>query len=170
MRRGCDIAMSGSRGGSLRWPPSGKRGTQVRRHMIETIRTRVVIIGAGFSGLAVAIGLLKRGVRDFIILEKASQLGGTWRENTYPGCACDVPSLLYSYSFARKANWSRVFAEQPEIQAYLLDVAKRYEVTPHIHFEAEAKASTWDAGTRSWFIDTHRRRYVAKFLVLGQGP
>jgi cation diffusion facilitator CzcD-associated flavoprotein CzcO len=137
---------------------------------METTHTRVVIIGAGFSGLAVAIGLLKRGVRDFILLEKASELGGTWRENTYPGCACDVPSLLYSYSFARKASWSRVYAEQPEIQAYLLEVAKRYEVTPHIHFETEANKSTWDNGTQRWIIDTPRRRYVAKFLVLGQGP
>ncbi len=138
--------------------------------LMETTHTRVVIIGAGFSGLAVAIHLLKRGVRDFILLEKASQLGGTWRENTYPGCACDVPSLLYSYSFARKANWSRVFAEQPEIQAYLLDVAKRYEVTPHIHFDTEAKTSKWDDASRSWVIETPRGHYVAKFLVLGQGP
>ena len=137
---------------------------------METTKTRVVIVGGGFSGLAVAIGLLKRGVRDFIILEKANQIGGTWRENTYPGCACDVPSLLYSYSFARKANWSRVFAEQPEIQAYLLDVAKRYEVTPHVHFETEAKKSTWDETISRWVIETNRGRYVSQFLVLGQGP
>src|SRR3984957_90495 len=112
--------------------------------MTETTHTGVVCIGGGFSGLAVAIGLLKRGDRDFIILEKASQLGGTSRENAYPGCACDVPSLPYSYSFARKANWSRVFAEQPEIQAYLLDVAKRHAITSHVHFETEALQSTWD--------------------------
>ena len=137
---------------------------------METTQTRVVIIGAGFSGLAVAIGLLERGVRDFVILEKANQIGGTWRENTYPGCACDVPSLLYSYSFARKTNWSRVFAEQPEIQAYLLDVAERYEITPHVHFETEAIKSTWDESTSRWVIETNRGRYVSAFLVLGQGP
>ncbi len=137
---------------------------------METTNTEVVCIGGGFSGLAVAIGLRKRGVRDFIILEKARQLGGTWRENTYPGCACDVPSLLYSYSFARKANWSRVFAEQPEIQAYLLDVAERYSVTPHVHFETEALKSTWDESINRWVVETNRGRYVSKFLVLGQGP
>ncbi len=138
--------------------------------MMEATETRVVCIGGGFSGLAVAIGLLKRGVRDFVILEKARQLGGTWRENTYPGCACDVPSLLYSYSFARSAKWSRVFAEQPEIQAYLLDVAERYSVTPHVRFETEALRSTWDDRINRWVIETNRGRYVSQFLVLGQGP
>src|SRR3984957_10163979 len=138
--------------------------------MTETTHTGVVCIGGGFSGLAVAIGLGKRGVRDFVILEKARQLGGTWRENTYPGCACDVPSLLYSYSFARNAKWSRVFAEQPEIQAYLLDVAERYSVTPHVRFETEALRSTWDDSINRWVIETNRGRYVSQFLVLGQGP
>src|SRR3984957_12652119 len=109
--------------------------------MLETTNTGVVCIGGGFSGLAVRIGLLKRGVRDFIILEKASQLGGTWRENTYPGWAADVPSLLYSYSSARKANWSSIVAEEPEIQAYLLDVSKRYSITPHVPLETQALQS-----------------------------
>lgn len=136
----------------------------------DTTNTGTVIIGGGFSGLAVAIGLLERGVRDFVILEKASQLGGTWRENTYPGCACDVPSFLYSYSFARKSNWSRIFAEQPEIQAYLLDVAKRYQITPHVHFETEALKSSWDESLNRWVVDTNRGRYLSQFLVMGQGP
>ena len=83
---------------------------------------------------------------------------------------CDVPSLLYSYSFARMANWSRVFAEQPEIQAYLLDVAKRYAITPHIHFATEAIKSTWDVSNDRWVTETNRGRYVSQFLVLGQGP
>src|ERR1700733_11200127 len=138
--------------------------------MLETTNTGVLCIGGGFSGLAVAIGLLKRGVRDFIILEKANQIGGTWRENTYPGCACDVPSLLYSYSFERKAKWSRVFAEQPEIQAYLLDVAERYAIPPHVHFETEALKSTWDESINRWVVETNRGRYVSRFLVLCQGP
>jgi cation diffusion facilitator CzcD-associated flavoprotein CzcO len=137
---------------------------------METTNTTVACIGAGFSGIAIAIGLLERGVRDFVILEKASQLGGTWRENTYPGCACDVPSFLYSYSFARKSNWSRIFAEQPEIQRYLLDVAERHSITPHIHFETEALKSTWDESLNRWVIETNRGRYVSQFLVLGHGP
>jgi cation diffusion facilitator CzcD-associated flavoprotein CzcO len=137
---------------------------------MPTTETGVVCIGGGFSGLAVAIGLLERGVSDFLILEKARQLGGTWRENTYPGCSCDVPSLLYSYSFARKWSWKRVFGEQPEIQAYLLDVANRYSIASHVHFETEALKSTWDESINRWVIETNRGRYVSQFLVLAQGP
>jgi cation diffusion facilitator CzcD-associated flavoprotein CzcO len=137
---------------------------------METVNTRVLCIGAGFSGLSVGIGLLQKGVTDFILLEKASQLGGTWRENTYPGCACDVPSHLYSLSFARKPDWTRMFAEQPEIQAYLVEVAERFSMIPHIHFDTEALKSTWDDDLKRWVIETNRRRYVAQFLVLGQGP
>jgi cation diffusion facilitator CzcD-associated flavoprotein CzcO len=137
---------------------------------MEIIETRVLCIGSGFSGLAVGIGLLRKGIRDFIIIEKASQIGGTWRDNTYPGCACDTPSHVYSFSFARNPSWSRVFAEQPEIQAYLLDVAERFSIIPHIHFETDAIKSTWDNGLQRWVVETNRGRYHAQFLVLGQGP
>src|SRR5882757_8589332 len=99
---------------------------------------RVAIIGGGFSGLGVAIRLLEHGITDFAILEKSTQLGGTWRENTYPGCACDVPSHLYSYSFAPKTDWSRVFAGHKEIQAYTLDVAQRFGIMPHVRLGTEA--------------------------------
>src|SRR5882762_3499297 len=115
---------------------------------------QVVIIGGGFSGLGVAIRLLKRGITDFVILEKGSQLGGTWRENTYPGCACDVPSHLYSYSFAPKTNWSRVFAEQPEIQAYLLEIAERYGLTRYVRFETEIVRANWDDALARWHLET----------------
>ena len=76
---------------------------------------QVIIVGSGFAGLGAAIKLREAGIHDFIVLEKSNELGGVWRENTYPGCACDVPSALYSYSFAPNPNWSRVFAEQAEI-------------------------------------------------------
>src|SRR5450432_1028021 len=117
---------------------------------------QVVIIGGGFSGLGVAIRLLKRGITDFVILEKGSQLGGTWRENTYPGCACDVPSHLYSYSFAPKTSWSRVFAEQSEIQAYLLEVADRYGLMPYVRLDTEMLRSDWDAAKKRWQIQTNK--------------
>ena len=81
----------------------------------------VVIVGSGFSGLGMAIQLERAGRQDFVILEKAADLGGTWRDNTYPGCACDVPSYLYSYSFALNPNWSRMYSPQPEIWDYLRD-------------------------------------------------
>ncbi len=131
---------------------------------------RIVIIGGGFSGLGVAIRLLDRGIRDFVVLEKSSQLGGTWRENTYPGCACDVPSHLYSYSFAPNTRWSRVFAEQAEIQAYLLEVAQRYGVLPHVRLGTEMLRSDWDATRGRWTVQTNHGPIETQFIVMGQGP
>ena len=131
---------------------------------------KVVIIGGGFSGLGVAIQLLERGIKDFVILEKAKQLGGTWRENTYPGCACDVPSHLYSYSFAPKTSWSRVFAEAAEIQAYLLEVAKTFGVDKHVRLETEMLSTRWDRARRRWTVETNHGPIEAQFIVMGQGP
>ena len=131
---------------------------------------RVIIIGGGFSGLGVAIQLLNKGITDFAILEKAKQLGGTWRENTYPGCACDVPSHFYSYSYAPKTSWSRVFAEQAEIQAYLLEVAERFKVLPHVKLETEALRTDWDPIRRRWSVQTNKGLLEAQFIVMGQGP
>src|SRR5438067_3538130 len=131
---------------------------------------RVAIIGGGFSGLGVAIQLLQHGIKDFVVLEKGTQLGGTWRENTYPGCACDVPSHFYSYSFAPKTNWSRVFAEQAEIQAYLLEVAQKYHVLPHVRLETEMLRTDWDPARRRWTIQTNKGPIDAQFIVMGQGP
>src|SRR5687767_4444963 len=92
-------------------------------------RTDIAIVGAGFSGIAMASKLLRAGRTDFIVLEKGSDLGGTWRDNDYPGCACDVPSHVYSFSFAPNPNWSSTFSPQAEIHAYLRDVAEREGVT-----------------------------------------
>ncbi len=139
------------------------------RHSASEHR-RVLIVGGGFSGIGVAIELLSRGERDFQILEKASELGGTWRDNTYPGCACDVPSQLYSFSFAPKADWSRVFAEGPEIQQYLLDVAERFGVRPHVRTNTEVRAVTWDEAGQRWRVDTSVGAYTADVVVLGAGP
>lgn len=83
----------------------------------------VIVVGAGFSGIGAAIKLQEAGIENFLVLEKAKEIGGVWRDNTYPGCACDIPSSLYSYSFAPNPKWSRVFAEQKEIKNYLFDVA-----------------------------------------------
>lgn len=129
---------------------------------------RIAIVGGGFSGLGVAIELLRRGIDDFVILEKADQLGGTWRENTYPGCACDVPSQLYSYSYAPKADWSRVFAEQPEIQDYLLQVARDFGVLPFVRHRTEVLEARWQAG--AWALQTSRGPLQAQILVAGAGP
>jgi cation diffusion facilitator CzcD-associated flavoprotein CzcO len=114
---------------------------------------RIVIVGAGFGGLAMAIALVRAGIRSFTMLERASDLGGTWRDNTYPGAACDVPSHLYSFSFAPKHDWSRAYSEQPEILGYLHACAKRYGLGEHIRYNAEVVAATYDDARAVWRID-----------------
>src|SRR5579862_9697802 len=96
----------------------------------------IAIIGTGFAGLGMAIRLRQTGVTDFVVLEKAASVGGTWRDNHYPGCACDVQSHLYSFSFEPNPDWSRMFSPQPEIWAYLQRCAKKYGVEPYIEFGA----------------------------------
>src|SRR5262249_1029950 len=105
--------------------------------MNRTPHHSIVIVGAGFSGLGAAIRLAEDGFDDVVILERASDVGGVWRDNTYPGCACDVESHLYSFSFAPDPSWTRMFAGGPEIWAYLQRVAGRYGVTSKIRFNCE---------------------------------
>src|SRR3954464_14662298 len=106
---------------------------------------RVIVIGAGMAGVLSAIKLREAGLDDLVVYEKAERLGGTWRENTYPGVACDVPSHLYSYSFAPNADWTHVFSPGAEIHSYLEDVARRYGVDQRIRFATEV--------TRLEFVD-----------------
>src|SRR5512135_424890 len=103
-----------------------------------------IVVGAGFSGLAAGIELRRAGITDFLILEKAGRVGGTWRENTYPGAACDVPSHLYSYSFEPNPRWSRAYGGQAEILAYLEHVADTYGLRSHLRFGEAVVDSTWD--------------------------
>lgn len=131
---------------------------------------QVIIVGSGFAGLGAAIKLREAGITDFIVLEKANELGGVWRENTYPGCACDVPSALYSYSFAPNPNWSRVFAEQAEIKAYLQKVAVDYGVIPHIQMQKEMLDAAWDDSATLWRISTPQQHYQARFVIMACGP
>jgi cation diffusion facilitator CzcD-associated flavoprotein CzcO len=112
--------------------------------------TRVAIIGSGFGGLAAAVRLEQAGVTDLVVFEKSSDVGGVWRENTYPGAACDVPSHLYSLSFAPKADWSRRFAPQAEIHQYLRDVARDFDVLRHIRFNTEVLAAAFDEEGGTW--------------------
>jgi cyclohexanone monooxygenase len=111
---------------------------------------QVAIIGAGPGGLGLAIQLVKSGRRDFVLFEASEGVGGTWRTNTYPGAACDVPSHLYSYSFALKADWSKTYADQPEILRYFEDCADRFGIRPHLRTNTRITAAAWDAGAHRW--------------------
>lgn len=133
------------------------------------VRTRALIIGTGFSGLGMGIALQKRGV-DFLILEKADEVGGTWRDNTYPGCACDVPTHLYSFSFEPKSDWKQLFSLQPEILDYLKDVAEKYQLRSHIMFNVKVNRAYWDEDEYRWHVFTESgQEYIAQFLISGAG-
>jgi cation diffusion facilitator CzcD-associated flavoprotein CzcO len=111
-----------------------------------------IVIGAGFGGLAAAIKLKQAGFGRLVVLEKAGRLGGTWRDNTYPGAACDVPSRLYSYSFALNPNWSRAYSGQDEIQAYMEDCADRFGVRGLLRFNSEVERADWDEAAKVWRV------------------
>ncbi|MFY2787251.1 flavin-containing monooxygenase [Rhodococcus sp. MALMAid1271] len=133
-------------------------------------RTGVLIIGTGFSGLGMAIELRKRGREDFLVLEKAEEVGGTWRENTYPGCACDVPSHLYSLSGEPNPYWSKMWSGQPEILAYLRSLADKYELRRSIRFGSTCSGGYWDESRARWHVTTAEGdEYIAQFLVSGVG-
>ena len=131
----------------------------VRRHV------HVLIIGSGFSGLGAAIRLRKDGRDDFLVVERGGEVGGTWRDNTYPGAACDVPSHLYSYSFELNPNWSRSFSPQREIQDYLRTVAAKYDVGDYHLFDTEVSRARWDAAAQRWLVDTTSGEFSADLLV-----
>jgi cation diffusion facilitator CzcD-associated flavoprotein CzcO len=133
------------------------------------VHTRALIIGTGFSGIGMGIALQKQGV-DFLILEKADDVGGTWRDNTYPGCACDVPSHLYSFSFEPKATWSKLFSPQPEILEYLKGVTDKYGLRRYIRFGSLVDRAHWDDRESRWHVFTQcGQEYVAQFVISGAG-
>ncbi len=131
----------------------------------------VIVIGSGFAGLCTAIELKRAGIDDFVILEKAHQVGGTWRENTYPGAACDVMSLMYSLSFAPNPGWTRGYATQPEILDYLIGVARDYGLSQHLVFGQEVVSTVFDDDSDSWTVSTAGgERYRGRVVVAGTGP
>jgi cation diffusion facilitator CzcD-associated flavoprotein CzcO len=128
-------------------------------------------VGTGFAGLGMAIALTRANERSFVLLERADDVGGTWRENTYPGCACDIPSHLYSFSFEPNPRWSRLYAPQREILDYLRHCADRYRLRPHIRFGAEVVDASYDEAQASWRVVTQKGDVLrARHLVLGLGP
>lgn len=130
---------------------------------------RIAIVGAGFAGLGLAIRLRRAGVRDFVVLERADEIGGVWRDNVYPGVACDIPSHLYSYSFRPKDDWSRVFAPGAEIHDYLRKAAAEEGVGPHVRLATSLDRASWDESSRRWRLETSSGLLEAQVLVLAAG-
>ena len=130
---------------------------------------KIAIVGAGLSGLGMAMALGEEGIEDFVVLERADDLGGTWRDNTYPGCACDIASVLYSYSREQNPRWTRAFAGQPEIWAYMRDVARRHDVARHMRYGHEVLEAAFNEATDRWEIRTTGGEFTAEILIPAVG-
>ncbi|HVE26490.1 MAG TPA: NAD(P)/FAD-dependent oxidoreductase [Sporichthya sp.] len=140
------------------------RRAPVRKH-------DVVVIGAGFAGLGAAIRLAQHGVGDVVILERGDRVGGTWRDNQYPGAACDIPSLLYSYSFAPKPDWPHAWSGSEEILGYIEDMVSRFELGPKLRFNSEVTSATFDESAGRWTVAVaDGTRYSARAVVSASGP
>lgn len=138
-----------------------------------TTHVKHLVVGAGFAGLCAAIKLQEDGERDFLVIEKGDDVGGTWRDNTYPGAACDVPSQLYSFSFAPNPDWSMSFSPQPEIQAYLRRVAEESGTLDRFRFRTTLESAAWDDEAQVWRVEvsdaTGRSSLTSTTLVVGAG-
>lgn len=135
----------------------------------EHPRVSVIIVGSGFSGIGLGIRMLEEGESDFVILERTDDVGGTWRDNTYPGVACDVPSLLYSFSFRPEPSWSRVYAPGEEIWEYLRNCAREGGLLPHLRFGADVERATWHESEREWLVETSAGTWRAPVLITAMG-
>lgn len=133
-------------------------------------RCRVIVIGAGFAGVGIGVQLRRKKIDDFLILERAQGIGGVWRDNTYPGAACDIPSHVYSFSFEPKHDWSHVFARQDEIHAYLQHCARKYDLLRHMVFGAEVSHARFDEARSLWCLTlSDGRLFEASLLVSATG-
>lgn len=138
--------------------------------MQTDIDFEVAIIGTGFGGLCMAIALKNAGVDSFVLLEKGDDVGGTWRENQYPGCACDIPSHLYSFSFAPNPNWSRMYSPQPEIWEYVQRITDQHGLRPHIRFNTAMTAARFDEASANWSVETSNGATIrSRTLVAAMG-
>jgi cation diffusion facilitator CzcD-associated flavoprotein CzcO len=135
----------------------------------EMQEVNVLIVGGGLSGISAAVHLLEAGEHDVVLLEREAELGGVWRDNTYPGCECDIPSHVYSYSFAPNRNWSRTFGERSEIQEYILRVAEERGVRDLVQFNAEVLNATWQEDEHRWVVSTANSVYAARILAIATG-
>ncbi len=129
----------------------------------------VIVVGAGFAGIGAAIKLREAGF-DFVVLEKASAIGGVWRDNNYPDCACDIPSALYSFSFAPNPNWNNFFARQEEIRDYTIDTAKKFRVADSIRVNHELLQAKWNNDEKKWDLKTTAGDFRARWVIMACGP
>lgn len=130
----------------------------------------VVIVGAGFGGIGLAIKLREAGIHDFTVFERINDIGGTWARNTYPGAACDVPSTLYCYSFEPNPNWTTKYGTQPEIHAYIKQTAEKYQVTDHVRFGIEVLDAHFNEKTNRWQLVTNQGEFTCDVFVTAAGP
>jgi cation diffusion facilitator CzcD-associated flavoprotein CzcO len=131
---------------------------------------RVGVIGAGFAGLGMAIRLREAGMDDFVVWERDPDVGGTWWANTYPGCQCDIPSHLYSFSFALNPDWGRTYATQPEIEAYIKRVTDEFGLRPFIETDCAVLEASWDESADRWNVTTEKGAFTADVIVAAPGP
>jgi cation diffusion facilitator CzcD-associated flavoprotein CzcO len=133
-------------------------------------RVRVAIMGAGFGGLGMAIRLKQAGIEDFCVFERDPEVGGTWWANTYPGCQCDIPSHLYSYSFALNPEWTRTYPLQPEIRDYLRHCSEEFGVRDRVRLGCAIERAEWDEEAGAWRLDTTEGTVSARVLIAAPGP
>ncbi len=148
---------------------------KLESHSIASCKTGetfdVLIIGAGFAGIGAAIRLRQSGIRNIAVLERDTEVGGTWRDNRYPGATCDIPSLLYSYSFAQHPNWSHAYSGSREILGYIRQLVCRFELGSLIHFRRNVEELIWDENRACWQVTTEQgKTYQARSVVMAQGP
>ncbi|RRR47955.1 NAD(P)/FAD-dependent oxidoreductase [Mycolicibacter terrae] len=145
-----------------------RRPDVARAHVYQTL-----IVGAGFSGIGAAIKLAEAGLAgddEIVILERSDRVGGTWRDTRYPGAACDIPSLLYSFSFVANPAWSRAYPSADEICAHIEDMVDRFDLRRHIRFGTEVTGLAFDEGKGTWTVSAGRKKFRARTVVLASGP
>lgn len=136
----------------------------------DGVTVEALILGAGICGIAAAIELRRAGIDDLVIVERAGSVGGTWHFNTYPGCAVDIPSHVYSFSYALKPDWSRVYGTQAELEEYIGSVVDEFGVRDKIRLTTEVLDARWDTDDRRWHVTTNRGVFRARFFVIAAGP
>ena len=162
---------TGRSGGALSRMESCARRPLVAAVNEDLVIVQLAVIGSGFGGLGAGVMALEQGIESFVILERSKAVGGTWRDNTYPGCACDIPSNLYSFSFAQNPRWTRSYPAQPEIEDYLERITDHYRLRSRLRFEFDVEKAVWNEAERCWLITSRKGETVkASTLISATGP